>query len=45
LKPYHYYVYHKYLKIFNEVHATPGFELITILIMLAILLVILKRRK
>ena len=42
---YYKYVYLKYFQIFQEEKATPGFELISVLTMIALLFIIMKRRR
>ena len=46
LSPYPEYVYQKFKKIFyEEINKTPGFELLSLLAMIALVLIILRRRR
>ena len=45
LSTYFDYVYQKYLKIYTEADKTPGFEIISVLAMMALVLIILRRRR
>ena len=45
LSTYFEYVYQKYSNIFQKTQKTPGFELISLLVMIALVLIILRRRK
>ena len=45
LSTYFDYVYQKYLKIYTEANKTPGFEIISVLAMMALVLIILRRRR